>query len=228
MPENTRPNAVQVSSTRPDRQEGNGRALVCLAGCCPTAAMDRALMSPNRAVHYPDRHFLLEQQNRCPKKPFDPQLGGDPCPKLQEHLQIAAGAPANILPHSVLLRIETNSVPCHECSKRPLRSLPSTQWRRATPSYPRMAVAYGESALCSPDTTALARPFFLPQKLQLPVNCRNARDGCADFVHSCSWVAKPRCSLYVLIAAVAWRTAGMIGAVLKVRSLSALVRGVGS
>ena len=74
-----------------------------------------------------------------------------------------------------------------------------------------------------------SRPsLFLPEKLQLPINCRNARGGCADFGHSCSWVAKPRCSLYELIAAVAWRTAGMIGAVLKVRSLSALVRGVGS
>src|SRR5262245_61193200 len=48
-----------------------------------------------------------------------------------------------------------------------------------------------------------------PPDLQLPVNCRNARGGCAYVGHSCSWVAIARCSLYELIAAVAWKTAGI-------------------
>src|SRR5262245_46892757 len=56
-----------------------------------------------------------------------------------------------------------------------------------------------------------SRPSPLHADLQLPVNCKNARDGCAYFGHSRSWVAITRCSLYELIAAVAWKTAGIDG-----------------
>ena len=121
-------------------RERKGRACLCCTGNSPKGRMDRALMSTTgRPV--PEPAFLLAAEMAPLGGSFDPQLGGGSWLNCRSTYKRQTPPRQKIPPHSVLLCIETNCVPCHECSKRPLRSLPSTQWRRATPSYPRMAVA---------------------------------------------------------------------------------------
>src|SRR5262245_129217 len=78
----------------------------------------------------------------------------------------------------------------------PPRPTPVWQWPRAR-------------ARCVPPILPLSPVPLATPDLQLLINCRNARGGCAYFRHSYSWVAIARCSLYELIAAVAWKTAGI-------------------
>jgi hypothetical protein len=130
-------------------------------------------------------------------------------PKLQRHPQTAGATQAKNLAPSVLLRIETNCVPCHECSKRPLRSLPSTRMAQGHPVLPPYGSGLGRERAVFPRYYRSRPSPLATQDLQLPVNSKNARGGCAYFRHSCTCVAIARCSLYELIAAVAWKAAGI-------------------
>src|SRR5215510_1572757 len=74
----------------------------------------------------------------------------------------------------------------------PHRPTPVWQWPRARAS-------------CVPPILPLSPVLLLPVhgKLRLPINCKNARCGCAPCGHSRSWVVRTHCSLYELMAAVA-------------------------
>jgi hypothetical protein len=122
-------------------RERKGRACLCGAGYCPQKWNGSRPDVPKPGGPFPNRTSCLRPQMAPAPWSFDPQLGGDHGLNCRSTYKRQTSTRQKIPPHSVLLCIETNCVPCHECSKRPLRSLPSTQWRRATPSYPRMAVA---------------------------------------------------------------------------------------
>jgi hypothetical protein len=100
---------------------------------------------------------------------------------------MAGTSPVNILPHSVLLRIETNSVPWHEWKQAPVAVSSLDPMAQGHPVLPPYGSGLGRERAVFPRYYR-SRPSLPCRNLQLPVNCKKARSGCARFGHSCSWV----------------------------------------
>jgi len=98
---------------------------------------------PKPGGPFPIRQSCLRAQMAPAGWSFDPQFGGDHPLNCRGTYKRQTPPRQKIQPHSVLLCIETNCVPCHECSKRPLslfprpngagphRPTPVWQWPRA-------------------------------------------------------------------------------------------------